>query len=202
MLARVLSLLVLLTRCSPRGRSADVVTATDAELHEHYRPGRWVPHCSVAPRAPSAQLPVLVSAVYEVLPLEARLDRVALIDSATGGFWPVPASPQECFRSYTDFGPIHARSTQEPRCLGSPPVSMTWRWFGSKARSGSRAGDEPNLAPGHLCCSASCQGARGRVLSISVASDPVFRLINRETHLDAACEGCHIGPVQQSRLPD
>jgi 2'-5' RNA ligase len=74
-------------------RVVDVVTATGAELHKHYRPGRWVPHCSVAPRAPLAQLPMLVSALYEVLPLEARLDRVALIESATGEFWPVPASP-------------------------------------------------------------------------------------------------------------
>jgi 2'-5' RNA ligase len=74
-------------------RVVDVVTATGAELHKHYRPGRWVPHCSVAPRAPLAQLPVLVSAIYEVLPLETRLDRIALIDSATGEFWPVPASP-------------------------------------------------------------------------------------------------------------
>ena len=74
-------------------RVVDVVTATGAELHKHYRPGRWVPHCSVAPRAPLAQLPVLVSAIYEVLPLEARLDRVALIDSATGEFWPVSTLP-------------------------------------------------------------------------------------------------------------
>jgi hypothetical protein len=74
-------------------RVVDAVTATGAELHKHYRPGRWVPHCSVAPRAPLAQLPVLVAAIYDVLPLEARLDRVALIDSATGEFWPVAASP-------------------------------------------------------------------------------------------------------------
>ncbi len=47
-------------------RVVDVVTATGAELHKHYRPGRWVPHCSVAPRAPLAQLPVLVSALYEM----------------------------------------------------------------------------------------------------------------------------------------
>jgi hypothetical protein len=40
-----------------------------------------------------AQLPVLVSAIYEGLPLAARLDRIALIDSATGELWPVPASP-------------------------------------------------------------------------------------------------------------
>jgi 2'-5' RNA ligase len=74
-------------------RVVDVVTATGAELHKHYRPGRWVPHCTVAPRAPLTQLPVLVSAIYDVLPLEARLERIALIDSATGEFWPVSALP-------------------------------------------------------------------------------------------------------------
>jgi len=36
---------------------------------------------------------VLAAAIYDVLPLEARLDRVALIDSATGELWPVSASP-------------------------------------------------------------------------------------------------------------
>jgi hypothetical protein len=36
-----------------------------------------------------AQLPVLVAAIYDVLPLEVRLDRVALIDSATGKLWSV-----------------------------------------------------------------------------------------------------------------
>ena len=48
-----------------------------------------------APRLTSAvaQPPVLVAAIYDVLPLEARLDRVALIDSATGELWPVSASP-------------------------------------------------------------------------------------------------------------
>ena len=74
-------------------RLVDAVTATGAELHKHYRPGRWLPHCSVAPRTPLAQLPVLVAAIYDVLPLEARLDRVALVDSATGELWPVSASP-------------------------------------------------------------------------------------------------------------
>jgi hypothetical protein len=73
-------------------RVVDAVTATGAELHTHYRPGRWLPHCSVAPRASLAQLPVLAAAVYDVLPLEARLDRLALIDSATGELWPISAS--------------------------------------------------------------------------------------------------------------
>jgi hypothetical protein len=35
------------------------------------------------------KLPVLAAAVYDVLPLDARLDRVALIDSATGELWPI-----------------------------------------------------------------------------------------------------------------
>ena len=69
----------------------DAVVGTGAELHKHYRPGRWLPHCSVAPRASLAQLPALAAVIYEVLPLEARLDRLVLIDSATGEVWPVPA---------------------------------------------------------------------------------------------------------------
>jgi 2'-5' RNA ligase len=72
-------------------RVVEAVTETGAELHKHYRPGRWLPHCSVAPRASLAQLPVLAAAIYDVLPLEARLDRIALIDSATGKVWPVSA---------------------------------------------------------------------------------------------------------------
>jgi hypothetical protein len=40
-----------------------------------------------------AQPPVLVVAIYDVLPLAARLDRVALIDSATVELSPVSASP-------------------------------------------------------------------------------------------------------------
>jgi 2'-5' RNA ligase len=72
-------------------RVVDAVIGTGAELHKHYRPGRWLPHCSVAPRASLAQLPVLAAVIYDVLPLEARLDRIALIDSATGKVWPVAA---------------------------------------------------------------------------------------------------------------
>jgi 2'-5' RNA ligase superfamily protein len=71
-------------------RVVEAVLGTGAELHKHYRPGRW-PHCSVAPPASLAQLPVLAAAIYDVLPLEARLDRIAMIDSTTGEVWPVSA---------------------------------------------------------------------------------------------------------------
>ena len=74
-------------------RVAAAVTATTAEPHKHYVPGMWLPYCSLAPRAPLAQLPVLAAAVYDVLPLHARLDRAPLINSATGELWPMTTLP-------------------------------------------------------------------------------------------------------------
>jgi 2'-5' RNA ligase len=65
------------------------VTGTGADLHRHYRPGKWVPHCTIAPRVPLVAMPVLAAAVYDVLPLEATADRAALIDSGTGQLWPL-----------------------------------------------------------------------------------------------------------------
>jgi hypothetical protein len=74
-------------------RVVEAVTATGAELHKHYRPGIWLPHCSVAPRATLAQLPLVVAAVMDVLPLRARLDRAALVNSATGEISPLAVVP-------------------------------------------------------------------------------------------------------------
>ncbi|HZN81915.1 MAG TPA: 2'-5' RNA ligase family protein [Mycobacterium sp.] len=74
-------------------RVVEAVTATGAELHKHYRPGIWLPHCSLAPRATLAQLPQLVAAVMDVLPLPARLDRAALVNSATGEINPLAEMP-------------------------------------------------------------------------------------------------------------
>jgi 2'-5' RNA ligase len=74
-------------------RVVEAVTAAGAELHKHYRPGIWLPHCSLAPRATLAQLPVVVSAVMDVLPLTGRLDHAALINSATGQVNPLAALP-------------------------------------------------------------------------------------------------------------
>jgi 2'-5' RNA ligase len=74
-------------------RVVEAVTATGAELHKHYRPGVWLPHCSLAPRATLAQLPVVVGSVLDVLPMRARLDRAALVNSATGDVSPLRAIP-------------------------------------------------------------------------------------------------------------
>jgi 2'-5' RNA ligase len=78
---------------SRQERVATALTATGAELHKHYVPGTWIPHCSLAPRATLAQLPALAATVYDVLPMPARLDRAALIDSGTGQVWPLAALP-------------------------------------------------------------------------------------------------------------
>jgi 2'-5' RNA ligase superfamily len=74
-------------------RVVGAVTATGADLHKHYVPGTWVPHCSVAPRVPLAQLPIVATALFDVLPLPVRLDHAALINSATGEIFPLPALP-------------------------------------------------------------------------------------------------------------
>jgi 2'-5' RNA ligase len=74
-------------------RVVEAVTGTGAELHKHYRPGIWLPHCSLAPRATLTQVPLVVAAVMDVLPLRARLDRAALVNSATGEISPLAELP-------------------------------------------------------------------------------------------------------------
>lgn len=74
-------------------RVVEAVTAAGAELHKHYRPGIWLPHCSLAPRATLAELPVVVAAAMDVLPLRGRLDHAALVNSATGELFGLPALP-------------------------------------------------------------------------------------------------------------
>jgi hypothetical protein len=74
-------------------RVVEAVIATGAELHKHYRPGVWLPHCSLAPRATLAQLPTVAAAVFDVLPLPGRLDRAALVNSATGDVYPLSGLP-------------------------------------------------------------------------------------------------------------
>ena len=72
---------------------AGALRDSGAELHRHYDAGRWVPHVSVATGANAEQLPVVVGAVSDVLPLSLVADRAALIDSATGELWPLRGVP-------------------------------------------------------------------------------------------------------------
>jgi len=74
-------------------RQAGVVAAlTEAGLavHPHYRPGTWVPHCTISTQARLQHLTALTDTCHAVLPLAATATRAALIDTGTGRRWPLP----------------------------------------------------------------------------------------------------------------
>jgi hypothetical protein len=68
-------------------------TATGADLHWHYRPGRWVPHCSLTTGTSQDLLPTAAVHAFDVLPLEGRAVEAALIDSGTGRRIPLAHLP-------------------------------------------------------------------------------------------------------------
>lgn len=72
---------------------ADAVAATGADLHKHYRPGVWTPHCTIAPRVLLTAMPTLAATVYDVLPMEVYADRAALVDASTGQIYPLRTLP-------------------------------------------------------------------------------------------------------------
>lgn len=72
---------------------AATVAGTGAMLHRHYLASHWVPHVSVATRAPGVALAAVVKEVADMLPLVARVDRAALVDSSTGQVWPLARIP-------------------------------------------------------------------------------------------------------------
>jgi hypothetical protein len=74
-------------------RVTSALIATGAQLHKHYRPTSWIPHVSVATRAPGALLPVAVTAISDVLPVTLTVARAALVDTATGQTWQLPGIP-------------------------------------------------------------------------------------------------------------
>jgi 2'-5' RNA ligase len=74
-------------------RVVEAVESTGAELHRHYRPGVWVPHCTMAPRTTLERLPAVAAAVFEVLPILATTERAALVDTSTGRQHPLDLVP-------------------------------------------------------------------------------------------------------------
>ena len=74
-------------------RVTSALIATGAQLHKHYRPTSWIPHVSVATRAPGALIPVAVTAISDVLPVTLTVARAALVDIATGQTWLLPGIP-------------------------------------------------------------------------------------------------------------
>lgn len=76
-----------------QARLVEALGATGATVHRHYEPGRWVPHVSVATRAAGASIAVVVKEVADILPLTARVEEAALIDSSTGETWHLGGIP-------------------------------------------------------------------------------------------------------------
>jgi hypothetical protein len=74
-------------------RVVEAVESTGADLHRHYRPGVWVPHCTLAPRTTLERLPTVAAAVFDVLPLVTTADRATLIDTSTGLQHPLDTVP-------------------------------------------------------------------------------------------------------------
>lgn len=74
-------------------RVVEAVLGTGADLHRHYRPGYWVPHCTLAPRLHLDQLSTVAAVVYDVLPLVAQVTAAALVDSGSGARYPLPRLP-------------------------------------------------------------------------------------------------------------
>jgi hypothetical protein len=64
--------------------------ATGADLHHYYRPGQWVPHCSLSTGVHRRDMPVLTTAAFDILPLEVQVGSAALVDSSTGRQWRLP----------------------------------------------------------------------------------------------------------------
>ena len=65
----------------------EAVVGTGADLHMHYRPDSWIPHCSLATGVRRAV------AAFDILPLQATATQAALVDSSTGQRWPLPHLP-------------------------------------------------------------------------------------------------------------
>jgi hypothetical protein len=54
------------------------------EVWEHYRPGRWVPHCTVSLRIPNPLLAPAIRRCLEILPIRATVTGAAVTDHANG----------------------------------------------------------------------------------------------------------------------
>jgi 2'-5' RNA ligase len=56
--------------------------AAGIEVWDHYRPGHWVPHCTLSMRVPNALMGDAVRRCLEVVPIEATLVGAAVADHA------------------------------------------------------------------------------------------------------------------------
>jgi 2'-5' RNA ligase len=58
------------------------LSAGGVEVWEHYRPGLWVPHCTISMRVPNPVMAPAIRRCLEVLPLAATVTGAAITDHA------------------------------------------------------------------------------------------------------------------------
>lgn len=66
--------------------------AAEIDSDPYYRPGRWVPHCTLSMRVPSPMITSGVRLCLEVLPIPAKLAGVAVADHHRHIYHPLPAA--------------------------------------------------------------------------------------------------------------
>ncbi|GGN78507.1 2'-5' RNA ligase [Actinoplanes lobatus] len=60
----------------------DRLSAAGVDIWDHYRPGRWVPHCTISLRVPNPVMAPAVRRCLEYLPLQATITGAAVADHA------------------------------------------------------------------------------------------------------------------------
>ncbi|AEV88926.1 hypothetical protein ACWT_7917 [Actinoplanes sp. SE50] len=58
------------------------LAAGGVEVWEHYRPGLWVPHCTVSLRVPNPMMAAAIRRCLEILPLSGTITGAAIADHA------------------------------------------------------------------------------------------------------------------------
>ncbi|SDT75476.1 2'-5' RNA ligase family protein [Actinoplanes derwentensis] len=58
----------------------DRLAAGGVEIWEHYRPGRWVPHCTISLRVPNPVMAPAIRRCLEYLPIRATITGAAVAD--------------------------------------------------------------------------------------------------------------------------
>ncbi|MEV6692302.1 2'-5' RNA ligase family protein [Micromonospora sp. NPDC051196] len=71
-------------------RVHDRLAAAGIALTEHYRPGTWVPHCTLSMRVPNTLMASAIRRCLEILPLDATITTAALTDHARNISHPLP----------------------------------------------------------------------------------------------------------------
>ncbi|WP_229067797.1 2'-5' RNA ligase family protein [Actinoplanes sp. DH11] len=60
----------------------DRLTREGIDVWDHYRPGRWVPHCTISLRVPNPMIAPAIRRCLEMLPLRAEITGAAIADHA------------------------------------------------------------------------------------------------------------------------